>query len=48
MTDVRIPRLDGVALFHKTRDVAPATAVILMTSFATATEAVAAPEAGST
>ncbi len=46
VTDVRIPRLDGVALFHKTRDVAPATAVILMTSFATATEAVAALKQG--
>jgi len=46
VTDVRMPKLSGVALFHKVREVAPSTAVILMTSFATANEAVAALKQG--
>ena len=46
VTDVRLPKLGGLALFHKIREVAPSTAVIMMTSFATAVDAVAALKHG--
>ena len=46
VTDVRLPKVGGVALFGKVREVAPGTAVILMTSFATANDAVAALKQG--
>jgi len=46
VTDVRLPRLSGTALFRKVRELAPGTAVIMMTSFATANDAVAALKQG--
>ncbi len=46
VSDVRLPRLGGLALFAKIREVSPRTAVILMTSFATANDAVGALKKG--
>jgi DNA-binding NtrC family response regulator len=46
ITDVRLPKLDGMGLFQKVRELAPNTAVIMMTSFATADAAVSALKQG--
>ncbi len=46
VSDVRLPGVSGLALFRKTREVAPSTAFILMTSFATANDAVVALKQG--
>ena len=46
VTDVRMPKADGIAVFRHTRKVAPRTAVILMTSFATVSNAVLALKEG--
>ncbi len=46
VTDVRMPKADGVAVFRHTRKVAPRTAVIMMTSFATVSNAVLALKEG--
>ena len=46
ITDVWLPNLDGAALFRQVREISPTTAVILMTSFATADDAVAALKKG--
>jgi DNA-binding NtrC family response regulator len=46
VSDVRLPRLGGLDLFRKIRELSPRTAVILMTSFATANDAVAALKQG--
>jgi len=46
ISDIRLPRLGGLALFRKIREVSPRTAVILMTSFATADDAVSALKQG--
>src|SRR5215472_12203185 len=46
VTDVKLPRVDGLTLFRKVRQSSPRTAVILMTSFATTGEAVAAMKEG--
>jgi DNA-binding NtrC family response regulator len=46
VTDVRLPGADGLAIFRAARQLSPRTAVILMTSFATAGEAVAAMKEG--
>ncbi|MGQ0508384.1 MAG: sigma-54-dependent transcriptional regulator [Myxococcaceae bacterium] len=39
--DVRLPRVDGMTLFRRLRKESPATAVVLMTAYATVTDAVA-------
>jgi len=46
VTDVRLPRADGVAVLRRARESSPRTEVILMTSFATVSAAVAALRAG--
>ncbi len=46
VTDVKLPHADGFTIFQKARDVAPRTAVILMTSFGSASDAVAAMKRG--
>jgi DNA-binding NtrC family response regulator len=46
VTDVRLPRVDGLTVFRKVRHLAPRTAVILMTSFANASDAVTALKQG--
>ena len=46
VSDVRLPKVDGLSLFRKTAQTSPRTAVILMTSFANATDAVAAMKQG--
>ena len=46
VTDVRMPKADGVAVFRHTRKASPRTAVILMTSFATVANAVQALKEG--
>jgi len=40
IVDVRLPKVDGLAVFRKIRQAAPSTAVILMTAFATVLDAV--------
>ena len=39
--DVRLPKIDGLTVFRRLRHLAPTTTVILMTSFATVSDAVA-------
>jgi DNA-binding NtrC family response regulator len=46
VTDVKLPHADGFAIFQKAREVAPRTAVILMTSFGSTSDAVAAMKRG--
>jgi DNA-binding NtrC family response regulator len=46
VTDVRLPRMDGIAVFEAARRSSPATEVVLMTSFAAVEQAVAALKAG--
>jgi DNA-binding NtrC family response regulator len=46
ITDVRLPRLSGLELFKKVREISPRTAVMVMTSFATANDAVRALKQG--
>jgi len=46
ITDVRLPKLDGLAVFRHARRVAPRTDVILMTSFGAVTDAVGALKEG--
>jgi DNA-binding NtrC family response regulator len=46
VSDIRLPHVGGIKLFEVVRDLSPSTSVILMTSFATATEAVAALKRG--
>jgi DNA-binding NtrC family response regulator len=46
VTDVRLPKADGLAVFRAARQISPRTAVVLMTSFANATDAVAAMKQG--
>jgi DNA-binding NtrC family response regulator len=46
VTDVKIPHADGFTIFEAVRDVAPRTSVILMTSFGSASDAVAAMKRG--
>ena len=41
LLDVRLPKVDGLTIFRRLRQRAPATAVILMTAFATIPDAVA-------
>jgi len=40
ITDIRMPRVDGVSLFHRVKSESPTTAVILMTAHADVGEAV--------
>jgi DNA-binding NtrC family response regulator len=40
LTDVRLPGIDGIALFRRLHEVAPDVAVLLMTAFADANDAV--------
>jgi DNA-binding NtrC family response regulator len=40
ITDIRMPKLDGVSLFHRIRELSPTTVVILMTAHADVSEAV--------
>ena len=44
--DIRLPRLDGLSLFRRTRQESPDTTVILMTAFAAIQDAVAAVKEG--
>src|SRR6185312_12594649 len=44
--DVRLPRVDGLTLFRHLRRESPGTAVILMTAFASVSDAVAALREG--
>jgi DNA-binding NtrC family response regulator len=46
ISDMRLPRLDGLAVFRRARETAPRTDVILMTSFANVPDAVDALKAG--
>jgi two-component system response regulator HydG len=46
VTDVRLPKVDGLAVFRHARQVSPRTDVILMTSFAAVSDAVAALKHG--
>jgi DNA-binding NtrC family response regulator len=46
ITDIRLPKADGLAIFRHVREVAPRTAVILMTSYGAIGEAVAAMKQG--
>ena len=46
ITDVRMPGLDGLALFRRAREVVPRPDVILMTSFGSVVDAVAALKEG--
>ncbi len=46
ITDVRIPKIDGLMLFRRVKEAAPGTDVILMTSFGSVADAVAALKAG--
>jgi len=46
VTDIRLPKADGLAIFRRAREVAPQTDVILMTSFGAVADAVAALKQG--
>src|SRR5262245_17430783 len=46
LVDVRLPKIDGLTVFRRLRLRAPSTAVILMTAFATITDAVASLREG--
>ena len=46
LTDVRLPGLDGIALFRAVRQLSPRAAVVLMTAFADADDAVAVMREG--
>ena len=46
VTDIRMPGIDGLSLFRQIRSQQPATAVILMTAFARASDAVEALKEG--
>ncbi len=46
LTDVRLPGVDGIALFRQARRVNPRAAVVLMTAFADADDAVAVMREG--
>ena len=46
ITDVRLPKLDGLTLFRRARRIAPRTEVIVMTSFGSVADAVEALKAG--
>ncbi|MBX2810321.1 MAG: sigma-54 dependent transcriptional regulator [Myxococcales bacterium] len=46
LTDIRMPKLDGLAVFQRTRNIAPSTDIILMTAYATVTDAVTAMRDG--
>jgi DNA-binding NtrC family response regulator len=46
VSDVRLPRADGIQVFEAARAASPTTEVVLMTSFAAVDEAVAALKAG--
>ena len=40
LTDVRLPGVDGITLFRRIHEIAPGTAVLLMTAFADTDDAV--------
>ena len=46
ITDVRMPKVDGLTLFRRTRELVPRPDVILMTSFGSVVDAVAALKEG--
>jgi DNA-binding NtrC family response regulator len=46
VTDVRLPRVDGLAVFHKVRETSPTTDVILITAYGRVADAVAALKEG--
>jgi len=46
LTDIRLPKLDGLSLFRRAREHSPATTVILVTAFADVHEAIAAVREG--
>jgi DNA-binding NtrC family response regulator len=46
LVDIRLPKVDGLAVFRKVRQLSPSTAVILMTAFATVPDAVASLREG--
>jgi DNA-binding NtrC family response regulator len=46
LCDIRLPKMDGLTLFRRMRQLAPATAVILMTAYAAIPDAVSALREG--
>ncbi len=46
VTDLRLPKVDGLTVFRRAREIAPSTDVILMTSFGAVADAVAALKEG--
>jgi DNA-binding NtrC family response regulator len=48
LSDVRLPKVDGMGVFRRARELSPRTAVILMTSFGGVSDAVAALKQGAT
>jgi DNA-binding NtrC family response regulator len=46
ISDVRMPKLDGLSLFQRIHQVSPSTSVILMTAYATVPDAVSALKLG--
>ena len=46
ISDIRMPKLDGLTLFQRIQTVSPGTAVILMTAYATVPDAVSALKLG--
>jgi len=46
ISDIRMPKLDGLSLFQHIHQISPATSVILMTAYATVPDAVAALKLG--
>lgn len=46
LSDVRMPKMDGMALLHELRQIAPETPVIILTAYATVDAAVAAMREG--
>jgi DNA-binding NtrC family response regulator len=46
LCDIRLPKLDGLSLFRRTREVAPETTVILATAYAQVHDAIAAVKEG--
>ncbi|HYG70466.1 MAG TPA: sigma 54-interacting transcriptional regulator, partial [Anaeromyxobacteraceae bacterium] len=46
LTDVRLPGVDGISIFRRARSVQPDAAVVLMTAFADASDAVAVMREG--
>src|SRR5579859_1846881 len=48
ITDIRLPKADGLAIFHRVREESPTTDVILITAHGSVSDAVAALKEGAT